>query len=310
VVAQLEKNDNVEDREEMNVDKISVESLGGLARKSNGEPSNLNHEVSVTQDNAHSRLIECVSPNLLHNGQGTKENMASFVRPPRSIPAIGARSLFNSVSTTLVDSRSSQCPTRVSIISKEIEHIENQRLKISSFTDDEEDETLASMLKKQGSRLPPSLTRLADPTLESSNAIEAFAEEGRKAGMTTMDEPSKAKKKRVMEPFAISPTKKVNAGKAPFDKRPPIPLLPLRKRKAVDCLRERVGKTLMKAKKEQMMGKPKRTRVSSTVQEERGGNQTLSSDDEDNTMSDEDDGFQSREYSSGAEVKGDSDYHP
>ena len=37
VVAQLEKNDNVKDREQMIVDKISVESLGGLASKSNEE---------------------------------------------------------------------------------------------------------------------------------------------------------------------------------------------------------------------------------------------------------------------------------
>ena len=103
-----------------------------------------------------------------------------------------------------------------------------------------------------------------------------------------MEEPCKAKNKRVMEPFAISPTKNLNAGKPPFDKCSLISKLPLKRGKAVDCLHERIGKSLMKVKNQRMMDKPKKARTSSTVQEKGGENQTISSDDEDNTMSDED----------------------
>ncbi len=59
------------------------------------------------------------------------------------------------------------------------------------------------------------------------------------------------------------------------------------------------------------MDKPKqKASVTRKVQEKRGGNESPSSDDEENTLMDDDNGFQLRDYSSGAEVKGDIDYHP
>jgi hypothetical protein len=59
------------------------------------------------------------------------------------------------------------------------------------------------------------------------------------------------------------------------------------------------------------MEKPTRkASITRKVQEKRRGNESPSSDDEKNMLMDDDNGFQSRDYSSGAKVKGDSDYYP
>ena len=65
-MAQLEKNDELNDREQINVDKTSVKLEGGLGNKSSWEPNTLKSEANVARNNVGSHSMECGSPNPLH----------------------------------------------------------------------------------------------------------------------------------------------------------------------------------------------------------------------------------------------------
>jgi len=117
-------------------------------------------------------------------------------------------------------------------------------------------------------------------------------------------EPLKANNKRVMQPFTMSPKKKQNVGKKPFDICQPFSK---RKMKPVHGNEESIGKAISRVKKEQKNNKSRR---SVTTRQEKEGCRIPQSDEGKDTSSDEDVGYYSRGDSSRAEVRGDSDYMP
>jgi len=52
--------------------------------------------------------------------------------------------------------------------------------------------------------------------------MKVIIEGGPRVGQSIVEESPKAKKKRVMEPFVVSPSTKVNAGRTPLDTCLPI----------------------------------------------------------------------------------------
>ena len=113
-----------------------------------------------------------------------------------------------------------------------------------------------------------------------------------------------------MQPFAISPPKKQNVSFTSLDLK--LSGSKRKKRKVVEN-REKNGSTIVQLKREREY--PKRKRLP-TLQEALENptlelNESASDDMEDaSDTEDEDAGWKTRGESSGAEVKGDSDYHP
>ena len=116
----------------------------------------------------------------------------------------------------------------------------------------------------------------------------------------------KVVRKRVMEPFAISPSKKQNASRTPLDACQPDSRMKI---KPVRSLCEGIGKSLLRAKKEKKE-KTRRSSASKEQHDKRRRSIQSSSDDMEDTSNDKDAGWETRGETSGAEVKGDSDYKP
>ena len=108
-----------------------------------------------------------------------------------------------------------------------------------------------------------------------------------------------------MQPFVTSPTKRLNVGRTPLDT---YEVSSKRKMKTIPSLKEGIGKSILRAKMEKKTGRSMRSLTSTQVQ----GVKIVqsSSNDMEETSSDEDKGWGTRCDSSGAEVKGDSDYKP
>jgi len=68
-----------------------------------------------------------------------------------------------------------------------------------------------------------------------------------RVGQSVVEESPKAKKKRIMEPFGVFPSTKLNVGRTPFDTS--LPILK-RKVKPFNSLRQGIGKSILEAKKE------------------------------------------------------------
>ena len=137
--------------------------------------------------------------------------------------------------------------------------------------------------------------------------MQKFFEGGRKARQSTVKEPTKSKKKRVMEPFAVSPMKNPNVDRTPLDAHQ---LIPPKKIKTINGIEDGIGNSKSKTRRERKQAKARRS-IARRQQIEDGGTMVQSSSDNmEETSSDEDARWKTRGESSGAEVKGDSDYQP
>ena len=279
LVAHLENKDNLNDEGQVNVDNTTLEFGERTTSNHTGDQSIVDPTTQLPVIDVPSQLVESGSPNRLHNGEDMRESTEQSPRVNHSTPA---QVMVNTRSTALLGSRSSD--------------LEMQTSNISSSPTPEDNETLHAALKKrQGCPLPSSM-KPSNGKLKSLTEIEGCSNEGQQTGKAMLEDRTGAKKRRVMEPFEISPRKKARTGKPPLDRR---------ERNAVDGLRQSIGKTLMQVKKEKM-AKSKRRKVLPN----KGESQLSSSDDEEDTFNSEDDGLQSNDCSSGAEVKGDKDYKP
>jgi len=199
----------------MNVDKTSLESKGVLVSKNSREQSIGNAKPHAVEKNVDSHLIESGSPTLVHNGKGKKQLMQDPQFPPWNSLPLAPQALFKTDSTTLDGSRSSWLGKQPLNILKENHPCMNPRQSILSHSNDEKDETLASMFSKNLGRLLQCSIKSSDPKLQSSKAMKVIIEGRPRVGQSAMEESPKAKKKRIMEPFAISPSNKLNAGRSP-----------------------------------------------------------------------------------------------
>jgi hypothetical protein len=127
-----------------------------------------------------------------------------------------------------------------------------------------------------------------------------------KAEISQGEDSIKARKKRMMQPFATSPSKRPNVGRTPLDT---YQVGSKKKMKTIPSLKEGIGKAILRAKMEKKTGRSMRSLTSTQVQKGVKIVQSSSNDMEE-TSSDEDDRWGTRCESSGAEVKGDSDYKP
>ena len=176
-----------------------------------------------------------------------------------------------------------------------------------SCSDDDKDKTLEEMFGRRSSHPPQCLLKSSNPTTQLLNIGKVIIQGGSGPSQPMVKKFEKVVRKRVMEPFAISPSKKQNASRTPLDA---CQLDSRMKIKPIRSLREGIGKSLLRAKKE----KKGKIRRSSASKEQHDGRRRRSiqssSDDMEDTSNDEDAGWETRGETSGAEVKGDSDYKP
>jgi len=99
-----------------------------------------------------------------------------------------------------------------------------------------------------------------------------------------VEESPKAKKKRVMEPFVVSPSNKLNAMQTLLNTCVPISK---RKVKPIDCLREGIGKSTLKAKNKHKKARATSPLASRKVRKEGERSVQSSLDNEENTSNDD-----------------------
>ena len=308
-LAQAEENEltNEEARCEVDVEmkagKQSVGSIKVQANNSGREPNIDNINPDGGRRNVHPFFLGSKTPNLVHNGEGKKHLLRNIQLPPRSGGTVASRALFGSGSTTLNGSGSSHLGKQPLSIAKEMLPSSDRTFVVVSCSDSDRDETLGAMLAKQAARQLNCSTEIVHRKPQSVNAKEVIIQGGPEAKKLVVKEPLKANNKRVMQPFAISPMKKQNVGRTPLDEGE---TLPKRKMKDVHGNEESFGKAILRAKKAKMHDNPRRCREG----RQEKGRKIPQSDEEEDTSSDEDVGYYSRGDSSGAEVKGDSDYMP
>jgi len=176
---------------------------------------------------------------------------------------------------------------------------------ILSCTDDDKDETLASMFVKHRGHPPQHSMKSSSQTSQFLNAMQLVIHGVPKAGILEVEDSIKARKKIIMQPFATSPTKRPNVGRTPLDT---CQLYSEKKMKTIPSFKKGIGKSILKAKREKKIGRSMRSLTCTQVQGVKIV-QSLSNDMED-TSGNEDNKWGTKCDNSGAEVKGDSDYKP
>ena len=185
--------------------------------------------------------------------------------------------------------------------------------KLAPITSFRPNETLSSIHKSKGdARVQEPMEKIKStttvPQLENAEKITIHGQPSQLKPV--VKESCKGKNKREMQPFTISPRKKQNVSFTSFD--PKLSGSKRKKGKVVEN-REKNGSAIVQLKREREYPKRKRLPTLQKALE----NPTLelnesASDDMEDALDteDEDAGWKSRGESSGAEVKGDSDYHP
>ena len=184
----------------------------------------------------------------------------------------------------------------------------NSVLERTVSSSDNDRKPLASVFRKNVVR--PSIGRLVisrNSGLESNEGIKVEIDVVPESIVVKEDVLKKEKKRREMQPFAMSLAKKTNLGGGPLDGLDPISNNKLKK---TVSLREENRKSILEAKKEKRKKKPRTEPSILQVIKEGLPMESSSSEDMRDTSDKEDILWRSAGNSSGAEVKGDSDYIP
>ena len=179
--------------------------------------------------------------------------------------------------------------------------------KLALITSFRPDETLSSICKSKGdARVQEPMEKIKSTTTVPKLAnAEKITIHGQSSQLKpVVKESCKGKNKREMQPFAISPPKKQNVSFTSLD--PKLSGSKRKKRKVVEN-REKNGSAIVQLKREREYPTLQEALENLTLEL----NESASDDMEDALdTEDEDAGWKSRGESSGAKVKGHSDYHP
>ena len=289
-------------------------SIGGVQEKDNDEENDGercctdNEEVPINTIAVKENGTECVeeaeSPSFGNTLKRREELIQDSPKPPQS----GAPGAIFGTSSQIPDgSRSLGLGHQFVNVGKAKQPCIKFTATILSSTDDDGDVTLAQMKRKLALHTAPprcNLKSTASPP-QSSRATNIIIHGCPQAVKLEVKVGNEGNKKRPMQPFAVSPVKKLNAGRTPLNACLPVAK---RKMKPVACLsfREEISKAILTVNEEYK--KPIKQRKAKRSKQVEGAGS--SSDGMENTSSDEDVGYRRGCENSGAEVKGDDDYCP
>jgi len=188
---------------QMNVAKANIHSTMILRSKSNGEMKVAEVDANEIQNNVVPHSMGFTSLIGRDMDKGKKKLLPDSQVP---IPCAPPCELFKSGSTTLNALKSSRVGAQLLNIWKVICPSMNQSKSIASGTDDE---TLEQMAKKQ-KVVPLGQTKKLSNLQTMSLKMKDIIINGRlpKVGKSDVKEGIQVKKKRIMQPFAVTPTKR------------------------------------------------------------------------------------------------------